>query len=92
MAVSGQLCRVAEGLSYKDITLAHRHPPPSPQKSEKCAKHVQFLNKMSRHGRYSAVILLHLHKNRTQVCIAKRAFSTHWIFFGIDRDFKSFSY
>jgi len=29
MAVSGQLCRVAEGLSYRDHakTLSHRHPP-----------------------------------------------------------------
>jgi hypothetical protein len=34
--VSGQLCRVAEGLSYKDITIAHSHPPPSPQKSDTC--------------------------------------------------------
>jgi hypothetical protein len=34
--VSGQLCRVNEGLSYKDVTLAHRHPPPSPQKSDTC--------------------------------------------------------
>ncbi len=32
--MSGQLCRVAEGLSFKDITLAHSHPPPSPQKSD----------------------------------------------------------
>jgi hypothetical protein len=39
--VSGQLYRVAEGLSYKDITLVHRHPPLSPQKSENCAKHVK---------------------------------------------------
>ena len=41
MAVSGQLCRVAEGLSYKDITLAHRCPPPSLQKSDTCANPVQ---------------------------------------------------
>jgi hypothetical protein len=41
MAVSGQLCRVAEGLSYHDIELAHRHPPPSPQKSDTCANPVQ---------------------------------------------------
>ena len=67
MAVSGQLCRVAEvcvcvcvcvsvcvcvclycvcvcgcvcGLRYKHITLAHRHPPPSPQKSDTCANPV----------------------------------------------------
>jgi hypothetical protein len=39
--VSGQLCRVAEGLSYKDITLAHHCPPPSPQKSDTCANPVQ---------------------------------------------------
>ena len=31
--MNGQLSRVAEGLSYNDITLAHHHPPPSPQKS-----------------------------------------------------------
>ena len=41
MAVSGQLCRVAEGLSYHYITLAHLHPPPSPHKSETCAIPVQ---------------------------------------------------
>jgi len=41
MAVSGQLCRVAEGLSYNGITLAHRHPPPSQQKWDTCANHVQ---------------------------------------------------
>ena len=41
MAVRGQLCRVAEGLSYKDITLAHHCPPPSPQKSDTCANPVQ---------------------------------------------------
>jgi hypothetical protein len=35
--VNGQLSRVAEGLSYNDITLAHRNPPPSPQKSDTCA-------------------------------------------------------
>jgi hypothetical protein len=29
MSVSGQLCWLAEGLSYNDITLAHSHPPPS---------------------------------------------------------------
>ena len=39
--MSGQLCRVAEGLSYKDITLAHHCPPPSPQKSDTCANPVQ---------------------------------------------------
>ena len=41
MAVSGQLCRLAEGMSYQDITLAHRHPPPSQQKSDTCANPVQ---------------------------------------------------
>jgi hypothetical protein len=41
MAVSGQLCMVAEGLSCYDITLAHRQPPPSPQKSDTCANPVQ---------------------------------------------------
>ena len=41
--MSGQLCKVAEGLSYNDITLAHRHPPPSPQNSDTCANPVQNL-------------------------------------------------
>ena len=41
MAVSGQLYRVAECLSYKDITLAHRNPPPSPQKWDTCENPVQ---------------------------------------------------
>jgi hypothetical protein len=45
MAVSGQLCRVTEGLSYQYITLAHRHPPPSPQKSDTCAIPVQKLRR-----------------------------------------------
>jgi hypothetical protein len=42
--VSVQLCRVDEGLSYKDITLAHRCPPPSPQKSDTvtCANPVHW--------------------------------------------------
>ena len=39
--MSGQLYRVAECLSYKDITLAHRCPPPSLQKSDTCANPVQ---------------------------------------------------
>jgi hypothetical protein len=39
--VSVQLCRLVEGLSYKDITLAHTCPPPSPQKSDTCANPVQ---------------------------------------------------
>jgi hypothetical protein len=32
--MSGQLCRVAEALNKHYITLSHRHPPPSPQKSD----------------------------------------------------------
>ena len=39
--MSGQLCRLAEGLSYNDITLAHSHPLPSPQKSDTCGNPVQ---------------------------------------------------
>jgi hypothetical protein len=47
MAVSGQLCRVAEGLSYHAKTLAHR-PPPSPQKSDTCANPVQKFRRAAR--------------------------------------------
>jgi hypothetical protein len=38
MAVCGQLCRGAEVLSYHDITLTLRHPPPSPQKANPVQK------------------------------------------------------
>jgi hypothetical protein len=38
--VSGRLCREAEDRSLDYITLAHRHPPPSPQKSDTCANPV----------------------------------------------------
>jgi hypothetical protein len=41
--VSGQLCRVAEGLIYRAYALTHRHPPPSLQKSETCANPVSGL-------------------------------------------------
>ena len=34
VTVRSHLCRAAEGLSYKDIALVHRHPPTSPQKSD----------------------------------------------------------
>jgi hypothetical protein len=46
--VSGQLCRVAEGLSYKEITLAHRCPSPSPHKSDTCANPVQKFSRPQR--------------------------------------------
>jgi hypothetical protein len=48
MAVNGKLSRVAEVLSYNDITLAHRHPPPSPQKSDTCANPVQKFRRTAR--------------------------------------------
>jgi hypothetical protein len=38
MAVSGQLCRVAEGLSYHAKTLTHRHPPKIGNSCESCSK------------------------------------------------------
>ena len=41
ISVSGQLCRVAEGLSYHAKTLTHGHPPPSPQKWDTCVNPVQ---------------------------------------------------
>jgi hypothetical protein len=44
MTVSGQLCRVDEGLRYNDITLAHINPPPSPQKLDTRANPVQKSN------------------------------------------------